>query len=276
MSCADCGAKLYNHRMPYPTTYKNKKGYLCNRPPKDVYACSTYSLTGRKFDRKCTNHQIRTVVLRELALESIKAVSEYVNEREEDFIRQVRETSAIRQVETARTHRRRMDKEQKRAAELDTLIKRLYEDYVGGRLTGKRFELLSQEYEQEQTELDISISRLQAELDDFAADGKKAERFIAIVKRHTDFSELTGQMIAEYIDKIIVHEADWSSGERHQQVDIHLNFIGKFDVPTAEPTAEEIAAEGRSAEETGAAQRSTAAIRRKAGTGRAQSGKSII
>jgi hypothetical protein len=229
--------------MPYPTTYKNKKGYLCNRPPKDVYACSTYSLTGRKFDRKCTNHQIRTVVLRELALEAIKAVSEYVNEREEDFIRQVRETSAIRQVETAKTHRRRMDKEQKRAAELDTLIKRLYEDYVGGRLTGKRFELLSQEYEQEQTELDISISRLQAELDDFAADGKKAERFIAIVKRHTDFSELTGQMIAEYIDRIIVHEADWSSGERHQQVDIHLNFIGKFDVPTAEPTAEEIAAE---------------------------------
>lgn len=61
--------------------------------------------------------------------------------------------------------------------------------------------------------------------------------------RHTDFSELTPQMIAEYIEKIVVHEADKSSGERQQQVDIYLNFIGKFDVPMPEPTAEEIAAE---------------------------------
>jgi hypothetical protein len=241
--CADCGQKLYNHRMPYPTTYRNKKGYLCHRPPKDVYACSTYSLTGRRFDRKCTSHQIRTVVLRELALDAIKAVSEYVNDSEKDFIKQVRDTSEIRQEETARAHRKRIDKEQKRAAELDTLIKRIYEDYVGGKLTGKRFEVLSQEYEQEQSELEISISLLQSELDGYAADGEKADRFIAIVKRHTDFTELTPQMIAEYIDRIVVHEADWTSGERHQEVEIHLNFIGKFDVPCAEPTQEEIAAE---------------------------------
>jgi DNA invertase Pin-like site-specific DNA recombinase len=241
--CADCGAKLYNHRMPYPTTYKNKKGYVCHRPPKDVYSCSTYNLTGRKFDRQCTNHQIRTVVLRDLALEAIKSVSEYVNEREDDFINQVRETSAIRQEETARAHRSRIAKEEKRITELDALIKRIYEDYVSGRLTGKRFELLSQEYEQEQTELEASIAGLQSELDDFTDHGEKANRFIAIVKRHTDFTELTPQMIAEYIDRIVVHEADWTSGERHQQVDIHLNFIGKFDVPTAEPTPEETAAE---------------------------------
>lgn len=50
-------------------------------------------------------------------------------------------------------------------------------------------------------------------------------------------------MIAEYIEKIVVHEADKSSGERQQQVDIYLNFIGKFQVPTAPPTAAEIEAE---------------------------------
>ena len=50
-------------------------------------------------------------------------------------------------------------------------------------------------------------------------------------------------MIHEFIEKIVVHEADKSSGERQQQVDIYLNFIGKFEVPIPEPTAEEIAAE---------------------------------
>lgn len=241
--CADCGAKLYNHRQPYPTTQINKKGYVCNRPPKDVYTCSTYNLTGRRFDRQCTNHQIRTVVLRELALDAIKSVSGFVKSNEAEFVKQVRETSEIQQEEAAKNHKRKIAKGQKRIAELNTLIRRIYEDNVNGKLTDKRFELLSQEYEQEQAELEQSILQLQTELDSFNADSARADKFIELVKKYTDFSELTPQMIAEYIEKIVVHEADKSSGERAQQVDIYLNFIGKFEVPIPEPTAEEIAAE---------------------------------
>ena len=241
--CADCGAKLYNHRIPHATTQINKAGYVCNRKPKDIYTCSTYSLTGRKFDRQCTTHTIRTVVLRELALAAIREVSGYVKNNEADFISQVRETSAIRQEETARAHKKRIQKEEKRIAELNTLIRKIYEDNASGKITDKRFELLSQEYEQEQTELEQSIVTLRAELDSFNADSEKAEKFIAVVKRHTDFSELTPQMLAEYIEKIVVHDADYSSGERDQTVDVHLNFIGKFDLPETDPTPEEIAAE---------------------------------
>jgi len=241
--CADCGAKLYNHRLPYERTEINKKGYLCNRKPRDIYACSTYSLTSRRFDRKCTAHTIRTVVLRELALDAIKSVSGFVKSNEAEFIRQVRETSAIRQEETARSHKKRIAKEEKRIAELNTLIRHIYEDNVSGKLTDKRFELLSQEYEREQGELEQSIITLRAELDSFYADSEKAEKFIAIVERHTDFSELTSQMLIEYIEKIVVHEADYSSGERDQTMDIHLNFIGKYDVPTADLTPEEIVAD---------------------------------
>jgi len=241
--CADCGAKLYNHRQSYPTTQINKKGYVCNRPPKDVYACSTYSLTGRKFDRQCTNHQIRTVVLRELALDAIKSVSGFVKTNEAEFIRQIRETSVIKQEEMAKSRKQKLLKDQKRIVELDTLIRRIYEDNISGKLTDKRFEILSQEYEQEQTELEKSIDILTAELDSFTADSVRADRFIDIVKRYTDFTELTTPMIMEFIEKIVVHEADKSSGEREQQVDIYLNFIGKFDVPVSEPTPDEIAVE---------------------------------
>lgn len=241
--CADCGAKLYNHRMPYPTTYVNKKGYVCNKPPKDVYTCSTYNLTGRKYNRQCTNHQIRTVVLRELALDAIQSVSGFVKTNEAEFVKQVRETSAVKQDEAAKSHKKRIAKEQKRVAELNTIIKKLYEDSAIGKLTDKRFELLSTDYEREQTELEQSIEALQAELNSFNADSVKADKFIELVKKYTDFSELTPTMIHEFIEKIVVHEADKSNGERQQQVDIYLNFIGKFDVPIPEPTAEEIAAE---------------------------------
>ena len=241
--CADCGAKLYNHRIPYATTQINKKGYVCNRKPKDVYTCSTYSLTGRKFDRKCTTHTIRTVVLRELALEAIKTVSGYAKANEAEFVKQVLETSAIQQAETAKAHKKRIQKEQKRIAELNTLIRRIYEDNVNGKLSDKRFELLCVEYEQEQTKLEQSMNRLQSELDSFTADTARVDKFINLVKKYTDFSELTPQMLIEFIEKIVVHDADYSSGEREQTADIYLNFIGKFDIPAADPTPEEIAAD---------------------------------
>jgi hypothetical protein len=241
--CADCGAKLYNHRKPYPTTQINKKGYVCNRPPKDVYVCSTYNLSGRKFDRKCSSHNIRTVVLRQLVLDAIKSASGLVRENEAEFVRQIRESSAIQQGETVKAHQKRMAKEQKRITELNGLIRRTYEDNYNGKLSDKQFEMLSSDYEREQSQLEESIAQLQAELDSFNADTDRADRFIDIVKRYTDFSELTPSMITEFVDKILVYEADKASGEREQAVDIYLNFIGKFEVPAAEPTAEEIAAE---------------------------------
>ena len=133
-------------------------------------------------------------------------------------------------------------------AELNTLIRKIYEDKVGGSLSEKRFEILSAEYENEQAALEQSIENLQAELNGFNADSVRADRFIEIVKRHTDFSELTAPMINEFIEKIIVHEADRSNGEREQQVDVYLNFIGQFEVPALELAPEEIAEEEQSRE----------------------------
>ena len=48
-------------------------------------------------------------------------------------------------------------------------------------------------------------------------------------------------MLNEFIEKVIVHEGDKSSGKRIQKVDIYLNFIGDFDLPTLE-VAEELPA----------------------------------
>ena len=51
-------------------------------------------------------------------------------------------------------------------------------------------------------------------------------------------------MINEFIEKIIVHAPGRDEyGDRCQDVDIYLNFIGDFKVPTPEPTAEELAEE---------------------------------
>lgn len=101
--------------------------------------------------------------------------------------------------------------------------------------------MLSGEYEQEQEALEAAIALEQAELDTYEADTAKVDQFLELARKYTDFSVLTTPMIYEFVDKILVHAPDRSSGERTQEVDIYLKFIGKFDVPLPEPTPEELA-----------------------------------
>ena len=52
-----------------------------------------------------------------------------------------------------------------------------------------------------------------------------------LAEKYTDFSELTTPMINEFVDRIVIHAPDKSSGHREQQIDIYLNFIGIFPIP---------------------------------------------
>jgi hypothetical protein len=176
-------------------------------------------------------HYIKTSVLRTLVLNVIKRVSGFVRVNGEEFTRLVREASEIQSAEAARARKALLGKSKKRYAELDSIIKRLYEDKVAGSLSSKRFELLSGEYEDEQEKLERQITELEAELGRFSEDSEKADKFIKIVHKYTDFSELTPAMLNEFVEKVLVHEAERVNGRRAQKVEIYLNFIGKFEVP---------------------------------------------
>lgn len=200
--CADCGAKMYNHRGGAGRA-RNWKGELNGkrRPDRDEYNCSTYNLSRQSYDKQCSQHYIRTEVVRKLVLETIKAVSDYVITNEEEFINRIYSFSRDKQKESIRSLKRKIA----------------------------------------QDTIEISMENAKAEIEKYESDTVRADKFIELVKRYTDFSELTTPMLNEFVKKILVHEADYSSGERVQEVEIYLNFIGKFELPVKEPTAEEIA-----------------------------------
>ena len=83
--------------------------------------------------------------------------------------------------------------------------------------------------------LEKSIEHLKSILKNFEEDNIRADKFISLVKKYTDFSELTTPMINEFVDKILVHEGKWDNYERTQEVEVYLNFIGKFELPQEEP-----------------------------------------
>lgn len=240
--CADCGAKMYNHRGGAGRA-RNWKGELNGkrRPDRDEYNCSTYNLSRQSYDKQCSQHYIRTEVVRKLVLETIKAVSDYVITNEEEFINRIYSSSRDKQKESIKFLKRKIAQDTKRVNELNMLMKKLYEDNISGKLSDKRFEFMLSEFENEQDTLEISMENAKAEIEKYESDTVRADKFIELVKRYADFSELTTPMLNEFVEKILVHEADYSSGERVQEVEIYLNFIGKFELPVKEPTAEEIA-----------------------------------
>ena len=220
--CATCDGRMYNHR--------NGQGYDSS----DAYYCNQYS----KYPRKCTTHYIKTSTLRTLALDAIRTVSGFVKESEDEFVRQVHEMHDLQSADAAKTQQNQLSKHQRRHKELDSLIKQLYEDKVGGLLSVKRFEILVSEYEAEQEGLERQIAELQSGLAVYADESGNVERFIKMVRKYTEIPELTPTILNESINKIVVFDADKSSGRREQQVDFYFNFIGKIVIPSQEVEAE--------------------------------------
>lgn len=229
--CADCGAKLYNHR----NRGTKDKPYLT-----DGFNCSSYTLSRQKHYKACSNHHISTKALRTLVLETIRATAAYAISNEAEFIRKVREASTVQQEQAAKDIRRRLNKERKRHTELDGIIKKLYESFAVGRISDERFDTLLAGYEQEQKTLSESISDAEISLAAFEKDTARVDRFLELAKKYTDFDQLTTPMINEFVDKIIVHAHDRSEGDRTQEVEIYLKYIGRFEAPTPELTPEEI------------------------------------
>jgi hypothetical protein len=194
-------------------------------------------------------HYVTTANMESLILSMIQRVSWYVSENETEFVQRVREASTIQQEEAAKECKRRLSKSKRRHAELDDLVKKLYEANATGKLNDRHFERLLAGYDEEQADLEATMTDLQGQIDAWSEDKLKTDRFIELVKRYTDFSELTTTMLNEFIEKVIVHEGVGRGASRRQRVDIHLNFIGNFEVPADIVTPMELEEQRRQQEE---------------------------
>ena len=139
-----------------------------------------------------------------------------------------------------KTAKRKLTKDRRRITELDGIIKKLYESFAVGRISEERFDGLLAEYEAEQRTLRDDVAEAERQIAAFEEETANAGQFLELAKKYTDFSELTTPMINEFIEKIMVHAPDRSDGDRVQEVDIYLKFIGKFDLPAPELTEEEL------------------------------------
>ena len=212
--CADCGAK-----MRYCTT-----NYFEKR--QDHFVCANY----RSNTGSCSAHYIRAVVLEDLVWMHMKAVISYVT-RHESYFRAVMEHKLrLSSEEAIRANKKQLAQADKRLVELDRLFIHIYEDNVAGKLSDERFSMMSQSYEDEQTQLKAEIQTLQQDIEVQERQIENLEQFIQRVHKYADLQELTPYALRELVKAIYIEAPDTSSGKRRQNIRISYDLVGFIPV----------------------------------------------
>lgn len=220
--CADCGEKLY---YSVTNNYKREQAY---------FFCSSY----RKNSDICSAHYIREKVIEKLVLESMQRVLWYVQSYEKLFAQKQLENFGEQKKKELTEKRRELEKAKRRIREIDTVIQKLYEDNATGKVSYDRFATMSMSLETEQEELKTKVPELETELENAKIATEGLQRFIEKAKKVTQLTELTPELVHEFIQKIVVGKPEYKDGKRYQSVEIHYNGVGIIREPSPEEMEE--------------------------------------
>ena len=232
--CADCGSRLaYINSKP-----KDGKIYDSNQ----AFRCSRYH---NKY-HSCTGHYIKASTIEMLIYQAAKRVSQYVLKDEKEFVEQLKAQYELQCEKDNTDDKKELLEAKRRMMDLDDLIKGLYENFTLGRLTERQFNRLMTEYDTEQSSLEQRISELETATERISTKAVQIDKFVRLVKKYRDFEELTTPMLNDFIEKVVIHEAEGGrTKDRTQQVDIYFNFIGNFVLPLSEDEYKAILEKGR-------------------------------
>ena len=213
-----------------------RKHYFCpqekNGLNHDHYKCSAY----RKPIDGCKNpHYIQKSALIEIVSDKLRQTIHECQLDQETFLKKLEQQSQAQFSKDNKRQRQQLQKDEHRSKEIDSIIQKLYEDNLLGKISDERFVKLSQSYEEEQRQLQTSISDLTEKLTKQQEDSLKISKFMARISKYTELPELTVEIVNELIDKIVIHKPTGTKRNRIIQIDIYYNFIGKLNYEKSEP-----------------------------------------
>ena len=211
--CGDCGKKLYQVRGR-------------NLPKKEYFVCSTY----RKVKGGCSSHQIRNEVIEQLLLDGIRDITSFAREHESEFVEMVMKKSRSDLERGMRDSKRELEQAQTRIKKLDTIIQRLYEDNLEGKISDERFAKMTANESEQQT-LESRVSELTAWVATERDRAVNVDHFLTLVRKYTDIQSLTAEILREFVEKVYVYQPETIEGKRVQRIKIVYNCIGEFTSP---------------------------------------------
>ncbi len=218
LKCPDCGQTLLIH-----TDNRNPNRDLLD---KTYYQCTTYRKKGANF---CTAHRIsagdiENAIKADIDRHAVKAMKD-----KEKFINNVLLSMNESSAERSEKIKAEIDKLKKRNTELDQMYIRLYEDYSSGKLSEKKFTMMSAHYEQEQDANEEKLSELERQHKAKSVAVTNAEQFTESLAQCAGMKKLTATVLNTLIEKIEVHNPIMVNGVREQKLTVYYKFVGQID-----------------------------------------------
>ena len=172
------------------------------------FICGNYSRSGKGA---CTIHTIYENVLSQLVLEDIREKARFAEYDPEQLIQQII-----------------------RLKELERLMQNLYEDKCAGTIPQTVFQTLMHKYEAERAEKAEAIPELEHKVKSYLENRTDANRWLAIICRYTEITELDESILFELVDRIEVGETKKVGGQRICDLRVYYRYVGNVDAALAQ------------------------------------------
>ena len=203
--CAECGSKLYLHRARTLDPKKNN-GYQ-----------------SRVTD--CTAHYIREKVLDSIVLRYLRQVVSYARNKSDEFYAMAMANGEAEAKKQIKDNEKLRSEYETKISQLDNAIQLLFMDRSNGKITDERYDILSANFEKEQSEIKAKLSTLDSQLDKMKVREKRVREFINNAKQYTEIHRLTPEILKSFIGRIEVYEkAVKHSRTCGNRVEIYFTF----------------------------------------------------
>lgn len=209
LACADCKANMYASRR--------------NISFDTVYLCGSY----RKINSGCTSHYVHESDLRKQVLECIQKLFWEAKSDMKAFKRKIERTLDLQASKHEKELNFQLEETQQRIGEIDLFIQTLYEDKVRGNITQEIFANLSTNYAEEKSQLNDRIAEFLKDTAEQKHRSQKVNNLYSAIEKYGQIDELTSEILADFIDRIEVHERDdYPVRHRYSSRKIEVFFIG--------------------------------------------------
>lgn len=179
----------------------------------------------------CTTHYIRYDTLQEIVLSKIQELYASVNIDRKHVLNKLIQLEADKTKHNLQLEQEEYDNLQKRNAELEKLVPRLYEDWVSNKISEQLFSQMTSKFQNEQMEIATRLAELSKTLQANTDNQSNVEKWLAEIENLVNPTTLTRTMVFNLIEKIVVHEAIGPKGSRKKKprVDIYWKFVGPIE-----------------------------------------------
>ncbi len=206
VKCPDCGRNL---------AFSNPNG----RDPR--FRCRTYV----RNCNLCTTHSISYDALYQIVLNDIQKHVRSMETLGDDFIEEMRRISMDGGGRKVLQYEQELETVESRIEEIDDIILKLFEQNIAEKISDARFEKMSAAYEKEQHDLEERRKTLKEKIEAEEEKTAHTDRFMDIIRKYENITELNRSMLCELIDCIYVYQAEGTGRSRTQKVEINYRFL---------------------------------------------------